>query len=85
MQPKSKKVAGLFGIFLGAYGVHNFYLGYKNKAILQLVLTLAGSFTAPLFLIGLIPVFGVLIWSVVEGITILTSKEYRDAQGNLLV
>ena len=81
MEAKSKKAAGLFAIFLGAYGVHNFYLGYKSKAILQLVLTLVGSFTAPLFLIGLVPVFGVLIWTIVEGIIILSSKEYTDAQG----
>jgi len=32
--PKSKMAAGLFGIFLGAYGVHNFYLGYITKAII---------------------------------------------------
>lgn len=38
--PKSKMAAGLLGIFLGSYGIHNFYLGYTNKAITQLVLTL---------------------------------------------
>lgn len=25
---KSKMAAGLLGIFLGSFGVHNFYLGY---------------------------------------------------------
>ena len=39
---KSKIVAGLLGIFLGAFGVHNFYLGYTSKAVLQLVLTIVG-------------------------------------------
>lgn len=34
---KSKIVAGLLGIFLGSYGVHNFYLGYTKKAVVQLV------------------------------------------------
>ena len=29
---KSKMAAGLLGIFLGAFGVHNFYLGYTTKA-----------------------------------------------------
>lgn len=33
---KSKIAAGLLGIFLGAFGVHNFYLGYTGKAIAQL-------------------------------------------------
>ena len=33
---KSKLTAGLLGIFLGSYGVHNFYLGYIKKAVIQL-------------------------------------------------
>ena len=37
---KSKIAAGLLGIFLGAFGVHNFYLGYTGKAIAQLLITL---------------------------------------------
>ena len=37
---KSKIAAGLLGIFLGAFGVHNFYLGYTSKAVGQLLLTL---------------------------------------------
>ena len=40
---KSKTAAGLLGIFLGVYGVHNFYLGYYKKAVIQLVATL-GSY-----------------------------------------
>ena len=35
---KSRIAAGLFGIFLGALGIHNFYLGYKSKAIAQLLI-----------------------------------------------
>ena len=37
-EKKSKIGAGLLGIFLGGFGVHNFYLGYKDKAIAQLFL-----------------------------------------------
>lgn len=37
---KSKIVAGLLGIFLGTYGVHNFYLGYTKKAVVQLVMVI---------------------------------------------
>ena len=37
---KSRIVAGVFGIVLGALGVHNFYLGYTGKAVGQLLLTL---------------------------------------------
>ncbi len=32
---KSKLVAGLLGMFLGAFGAHNFYLGNLKKAIIQ--------------------------------------------------
>ena len=39
---KSKMAAGLLGIFLGSFGVHNFYLGYTSKAVTQLVLSLIG-------------------------------------------
>lgn len=37
---KSKIAAGLLGIFLGYFGVHNFYLGYTGKAVAQLLITL---------------------------------------------
>ncbi len=39
-QAKSKMAAGLLGIFLGAFGVHNFYLGYTGKAIAQLLISI---------------------------------------------
>jgi len=38
---KSKIVAGLLGIFLGTYGVHNFYLNYTKKAVIQLATVIA--------------------------------------------
>ncbi|MCR4697025.1 MAG: TM2 domain-containing protein [Lachnospiraceae bacterium] len=41
-QGKSKTTAGLLGIFLGAFGVHNFYLGFKKKAIIQLAVSITG-------------------------------------------
>ncbi|QHO91867.1 TM2 domain-containing protein [Actinomyces sp. 432] len=61
---KSKVAAGLLGIFLGGFGVHNFYLGYNGKAIAQLLITLL-SF-------GLLAVVSG-IWGLVEGIIILTA------------
>lgn len=38
---KSKIAAGLLGIFLGTYGVHNFYLGYTKRAVVQLMSVIA--------------------------------------------
>ena len=62
---KSKLAAGLFGILLGSFGVHNFYLGYTGKGVAQLLITVLS--------------FGLLswvsaIWGLVEGILILASE-----------
>ena len=35
-----KVLAGLLGIFLGAFGVHKFVLGYQKEGIIMLVVTL---------------------------------------------
>lgn len=80
---KSKMVAGLLGIFLGAFGVHNFYLGYTKKAVLQLCLSIAGILLTCIA-IGALLVLGIEIWGLVEGIMILTGKIDVDGQGNLL-
>ena len=38
---KSKIAAGLLAVFLGEFGVHNFYLGYIKKAAIQLILMIS--------------------------------------------
>ena len=80
---KSKLAAGLFGIFLGQFGVHNFYLGYTTKAIIQLVMVIVGWLSTCLGL-GVFLIFGAAIWGLVEGIMILTGSIHTDAQGNPL-
>lgn len=70
--PKSKIAAGLLGIFLGCFGVHNFYLGYTGKAVAQLLITLltcgfGGAITG--------------IWGLIEGILILTGSISTDGKG----
>lgn len=73
---KSKLAAGLFGIFLGAFGVHNFYLGFTGKAVAQLLITVLSC--------GILsPVSA--IWGLIEGIMILTGSINTDAEGNPLV
>ena len=72
---KSKLVAGLLGIFLGAYGVHNFYLGYTGKAVAQLLISVLSCFSLSI-------VSG--IWGLIEGIMILCGNINKDAKGNLL-
>lgn len=75
-QPKSKIAAGLLGIFLGCFGVHNFYLGYTGKAVAQLLITVLSCFVLS---------FASAIWGLIEGILILTGTINVDAEGNRLV
>lgn len=77
---KSKIAAGLLAIFLGCYGAHNFYLGYTNKAVIQLVLTIVG-FVTSCFFVGIFIIIGVYIWAIVEGVQILTGSINRDGKG----
>jgi TM2 domain-containing membrane protein YozV len=43
-QPKTRVIFVLLGIFLGAFGVHNFYAGYAKKGTIQLCVTLLTCF-----------------------------------------
>lgn len=72
---KSKMAAGLLGIFLGSFGVHNFYLGNTGKAVAQLLITVLSCFTLSM-------ISG--IWGLVEGILILTGSINTDGKGNPL-
>lgn len=86
---KSKIAAGLLGIFLGVFGVHNFYLGYTVKAVIQLVLSVSAILICCCtFFIGAIfsvmIIVGVWVWSLVEAIMILAGRIDTDAEGNSL-
>ncbi|GAB3690775.1 TM2 domain-containing protein [Corynebacterium nasicanis] len=74
MQPqapaKSWVVAILLAFFLGSLGVHNFYLGYTNRGVVQLVLTIFGWATTVL-LIGFIFLAIVWVWVLIDFILIL--------------
>lgn len=71
---KSKIAAGLLALFCGSFGVHNFYLGYTKKGVIQLLITLllCWTFIAPM---------AVGIWALVEAILIFTDKISTDAKG----
>ena len=71
---KSKIVAGLLGIFLGCFGVHNFYLGYTGIGIAQIVVSV------------LTCIIGGAIWGFIEGLCILCDTAITtDSEGNDLV
>ena len=69
---KSKTTAGILGILLGAFGIHNFYLGYTGKAIAQLLITVLSC--------GILAAVS-SIWGLVEGIQILTGSINVDGSG----
>jgi TM2 domain-containing membrane protein YozV len=71
--------AGLLGIFLGALGIHRFYLGYTGIGAIQLVMTLVLSWIT----CGATAI-GAEIWGLIEGILILSGSIDRDAQGRPL-
>jgi TM2 domain-containing membrane protein YozV len=67
---KSKVAAGLLGLFLGALGIHKFYLGYSKSAVIMLVVAIAG---------GLVT-FSIATWVMaligfIEGIIYLTKSD----------
>jgi len=69
---KSKIVAGLLGLFLGAWGIHNFYLGNTGRGVAQIIVTIVTCGIGSL-------------WGFIEGILILTGSINTDADGKPLV
>lgn len=67
---KSKVAAGLLAIFLGALGIHKFYLGYTTAGIIMLVVSLVGG----IIVVGPL-VMGII--GIVEGIIYLTKTDQQ--------
>ena len=65
---KSRMAAGLLAIMLGVFGIHNFYLGYYSRAVIQLVVSIVGG----LLSLGL-ATFGITIWALAEGVLIISA------------
>lgn len=70
---KSKLAAGLLGIFLGSLGVHNFYLGYTKRALIQLLVSL---------LTCGIGATAMGVWGLIEGIFYLIGKDGYTTDAN---
>lgn len=69
---KSRTATFLFAFFLGAFGIHRFYVGKTGSGIAMLLLTLS--------FVGLL-VTG--IWSLIDWIIVATGN-FRDADGRLV-
>ena len=80
---KSRIAAGLFALFLGCWGVYEFYLGYTFRGIIHIALTILCLITAENG--GAAFGLAVLIWSIIDGIAILSRKKQYDAYGNPIV
>ena len=79
---KSNIVAGLLAIFLGIFGVHEFYLGNIGRGLTYLLLTIVG-FLLSLFFIGLIFLTIIEIIAFIQGVVLLCSKESFNRKYNL--
>ncbi len=72
---RSRVAAGIFGILLGAYGIHSFYLGNTSRGLMQLLISL------------LTCGFGAIvmeIWGILDGIKLLDGRINTDANGVFL-
>jgi TM2 domain-containing membrane protein YozV len=62
-ESKPRMVYVLLALFLGGFGIHNFYAGRTNKAVVQLILGVVG-------LLLIVPLIISAIWAIVEAITV---------------
>lgn len=65
--PKSRLTYILLALFLGGFGIHNFYAGYNRKGLIQLLLTVLSC--------GLLSLVSV-IWAIVDIVNVT-----KDANG----
>ena len=68
MQPRSRLAYILLAIFLGGFGIHNFYAGYTKKAVIQLLLTVLLGWTV------IVPV-AVFVWIILDIIKVTTDAD----------
>jgi len=70
---KSRVAYVLLGLFLGFFGIHNFYAGYTSKGVTQLLITLLIGWT-------LVPLLFLTIWVLLEICTVT-----KDVSGQAFV
>jgi TM2 domain-containing membrane protein YozV len=71
LNAKDRVAYVLLAVFLGGIGIHNFYAGFTNRAIIQLLVGIFGG----IITCG-IATFGIQIWAIVEACTV-----EQDANG----
>ena len=71
LSAKDRVAYVLLAVFLGGIGIHNFYAGFTNRAIIQLLVGIFGG----IITCGIATV-GIQIWAIVEACTV-----EQDANG----
>ena len=71
---KSKVAAALLALFLGAFGIHKFYLGYTAQGFIMLIGTIAGAVLI-LVAIGILIIMAISIIALVEFVLYLTKSD----------
>lgn len=72
VSPYKTSTAMWLAVFLGLFGVHDFYTGNVKKGIIKVILSITG-----------LGGFGTMVWVIVDIVNLLR-KNYRDGQGRIL-
>ena len=67
----------MLGILLGSLGIHNFYLGFTTRGVVQLLVSLIGG----VITCGL-ATLAIGIWGFVEGVLLLSASPSRMYDGH---
>jgi TM2 domain-containing membrane protein YozV len=73
----TKVGAALFAFFLGGFGAHKFYLGYKKQGIIMLATSVIGG-------VLIVPIVAIAIISLIEAI-LYFSKSDEDFEQTYVV
>lgn len=76
---RSAYIAAILAFALGFVGIHNFYLDKKNRALIQLLVSIIGM----VFTFGL-SVIAMEVWAIIEGVRILKGEINTDGTGALI-
>jgi len=82
ISPKSRLATTLLAFFLGGLGVHRFYIGKTETAIVMLILGIGGAATTWL-IVGYIFLTTVEIWALVDFCFAVTGR-MRDKEDRLI-